>query len=142
MEILDIVVRHPGSAHDRVIFNRSAVRVRFEQGHICGLFLGDNDYACRSYLLTFLIYPTTEQEENYNRAHKRIRNLIEKVNGLWKRRFPCLHRTLTTKLDTSVAMICATVVLHNIALQNGDNFQDNDVDVENVDVFENNENNY
>ncbi|KAJ8970975.1 hypothetical protein NQ314_000949 [Rhamnusium bicolor] len=139
MEILDIVVRHPGSTHDSVIL--SAVRVRFEQGQIRGLLLRDNVYACRPYLLTPVIYPTTQQEENYNRAHKRTRNLIEMVNGLWKRRFPCLYRTLTIKVDTSVAVICATAVLHNIALQYGDNFQHDDVDLENVDVYENNENN-
>ncbi|KAJ8929337.1 hypothetical protein NQ314_017988 [Rhamnusium bicolor] len=122
MELLDIVVRYLGSTHDSIIFDRRAVRVRFEQGQICELLLGDNGYACRSYLLTSVIYPTTHQEENYNRAHKRIRNLIERVNGLWKRRFPCLHRILTTKPDTSVAVICATALLYNIALQNGDNF--------------------
>ncbi|KAJ8939923.1 hypothetical protein NQ314_010947 [Rhamnusium bicolor] len=61
MEILDIVVRHPGSTHDSVIFDRSAVRVRFEQGQIRGLLLGDNGYACRPYLLTPVIYPTTQQ---------------------------------------------------------------------------------
>ncbi|KAJ8931226.1 hypothetical protein NQ314_015898 [Rhamnusium bicolor] len=64
MEILDIVVRHSGSTHDSVIFDRSAVRVRFEQGQIRGLLLGDNGYACRPYLLTPVIYPTTQQEEN------------------------------------------------------------------------------
>ncbi|KAJ8928329.1 hypothetical protein NQ314_019119 [Rhamnusium bicolor] len=63
MEISDIVVQHPDSTHDSVIFDRSAIRVRFEQGQICGLLSGDNGYACRSYLLTPVIYPTAQQEE-------------------------------------------------------------------------------
>jgi hypothetical protein len=59
---MDILVRHPGSAHDNVIFNRSSARVRFEQGLIKGLLLGDNGYACRPYLLTPIIHPQTNQE--------------------------------------------------------------------------------
>lgn len=53
-EILDIVVRHPGSTHDSVIFDRSGLRCRFELGHLDGILLGDSGYACRSYLLTFV----------------------------------------------------------------------------------------
>lgn len=32
LEILDIVVRYPGSTHDITIFERSALRARFEHG--------------------------------------------------------------------------------------------------------------
>lgn len=57
MEILDIVVRHPGSTHDSVIFDRSALRVRFEQRELQGFLLGDNGYPCRNNLLTPVINP-------------------------------------------------------------------------------------
>lgn len=96
MEIMDIVVRHPGSTHDSVIFDRSSARVRFEQNHVIGLLLGDNGYPCRPYLLTPLINPANQREENYNRAHKSTRNLVERVFGRWKRVFPCLSRLLRT----------------------------------------------
>lgn len=124
MEILDIVVRHVGSSHDSVIFDRSSVRVRFEERQIIGLLLGDNGYACRPYLLTPIINPTNQREENYNNRHRATRNLVERVFGLWKRRFPCLSRILRTKLGTTQAIICATAVLHNISRARNDNLQD------------------
>ncbi|KAJ8926493.1 hypothetical protein NQ314_021138 [Rhamnusium bicolor] len=117
MEIMDIVVRHPGSTHDSVIFDRSSARVRFEQGHIVGLLLGDNGYPCRPYLLTPLINPANQREENYNRAHKSTRNIVERVFGMWKWKFPCLSRMLRTKIQTTMAMVCACAVLHNISIQ-------------------------
>ncbi|XP_015603034.1 putative nuclease HARBI1, partial [Cephus cinctus] len=46
MEIMDIVVRHPGSTHDSVTFDRSAVRARFEAGEFRSVLLGDNGYPC------------------------------------------------------------------------------------------------
>lgn len=54
---MDIVVRHPGSTHDSVIFDRSALRVQCEQGQLNGILLGDNGYPCRPYLLTPVINP-------------------------------------------------------------------------------------
>lgn len=36
MKILDIVVRHPGSMHDNVIFERSSLRIRYENNVIQG----------------------------------------------------------------------------------------------------------
>lgn len=116
-EILDIVVRHPGSTHDAVIFDRSGLRCRFELGHLNGILLGDSGYACRSYLLTPVLRPETDAEVRYNTAHKQIRVIVEQLFGVWKRRFPCLHYGLRTKLSTSVAIICATAVLHNISIQ-------------------------
>lgn len=140
MEILDIVVRHPGSTHDSVIFDRSAVRVRFQQAQIRGILLGDNGYACRPYLLTPLLHPANLQEERYNRAHKRTRNLVERIFGVWKKRFPCLYRQLTVSLNTSVTVICATAVLHNIGLHYN-NIEIEEPDINNdIDVHVNNNN--
>jgi len=115
-EILDIVVRHPGSAHDALIFDRSGVRCRFELGHFNGILLGDSGYACRSYLLTPVLRPQNEAELRYNNAHKQTRVIVEQQFGIWKRRFPCLYYGLRTKLSTSVAIICSVAVLHNICI--------------------------
>ncbi|XP_070165298.1 putative nuclease HARBI1 [Polyergus mexicanus] len=116
-EILDIVVRHPGSTHDAVIFDRSGLRCRFELGHLDGILLGDSGYACRSYLLTPVLRPETDAEVRYNTAHKKTRVIVEQLFGVWKRRFPCLHYGLRTKLNTSVTIVCATAVLHNVCIQ-------------------------
>lgn len=116
-EILDIVVRHPGSTHDAVIFDRSGLRCRFELGHLNGILLGDSGYACRRYLLTPVLRPETDAEVRYNTAHTKTRVIVEQLFGIWKRRFPCLYYGLRTKLSTSIAIICATAVLHNLCIQ-------------------------
>lgn len=45
---------------------------------------------------------------------------MERTFGIWKRKFPCLNRGLGLKLETTVAVICATAVLHNIAIRQND----------------------
>lgn len=115
-EILDIVVRHPGSAHYSLIFDRSGVRCRFELGLLNGILLGDSGYPCRKYLLTPVLRPNNDAEVRYNNAHKKTRVTVEQLFGEWKRRFPCLYYGLRIKLNTSVAIICATAVLHNICI--------------------------
>ncbi|KAI4455569.1 dde superfamily endonuclease [Holotrichia oblita] len=90
-QIMDIVVRHPGSSHDSVIFDRNALRVRMERSDIPGVLLGDNGYACRNYLLTPVLHPATQEEVRYNTAQTRTRNIVEGLFGTWKKRFPCLQ---------------------------------------------------
>ncbi|CAH2011110.1 unnamed protein product [Acanthoscelides obtectus] len=127
LEMLNLVARHPGSTHDNAIFEQSGLRVKFESNEVQGILLGDNGYACRRDLLTPVINPVTESEENYNRAHIRTRNIVERVFGVCKRRFPCLRRTLQTEEETSIAIICATAILHNIARNLNDVFQENEL---------------
>lgn len=81
-------------------------------------------------------------EQNYNRAHKRTRNIIERTFGIWKAKFPCLRKALNTKVETSVAIICAVAVLHNIAIQYRDNYEPEDVNIddENINYIIDNEN--
>ncbi|XP_018375209.1 PREDICTED: putative nuclease HARBI1 [Trachymyrmex cornetzi] len=116
-KILDIVVRHPGSTHDAVIFDRSGLRCRFELERLDGILLGDSGYVCRSYLLTPVLRPETDAEVRYNTAHKKTRVTVKQLLGCWKHRFPCLYYGLRTKLSTSVSIICATAVLHNVCIK-------------------------
>ncbi|XP_066587600.1 putative nuclease HARBI1 [Prorops nasuta] len=134
MEIYDIVVRHPGSAHDSLIFERSAIKTRFEVGEFQGILLGDNGYGNKPYLVTPVINPTTNAEKRYNASHIATRNLIERVFGVWKRRFSPLRTGLRTKLTTSCSIIVALAVLFNIGIQ----YKENDVvdlpDIPNTDI--------
>ncbi|CAH1996810.1 unnamed protein product [Acanthoscelides obtectus] len=66
-EILDIDVHHPGSTHDNTIFDRSSLWARFENNELNRILLGDNGYACRSYLLTPFIETNSDPERRYNR---------------------------------------------------------------------------
>lgn len=48
---------------------------------------------------------------------KKTRIIVEQLFGVWKRRFPCLQYGLRTKLSTSVVIVCATAVLHNLCIK-------------------------
>jgi len=121
LEIIDIVARWPGSAHDSTIFNNSRLRGTFEQeAYEDGLLLGDSGYPIKSYLMTPLLNPRTLAEELYNESHIRTRNIIERLFGIWKRGFPILALGLRVQLDKVMAIIIATAVLHNIARQSED----------------------
>ncbi|KYN17286.1 Putative nuclease HARBI1 [Trachymyrmex cornetzi] len=89
----NVSARYPGSTHDSRIYNRSAVRGRFYRNGIPGLLLGDNGYACSHKLLTPFLVPQNIHEINYNAAHNTTRNRVERLFGIWKRRFYCLYFT-------------------------------------------------
>ncbi|KAK4873026.1 hypothetical protein RN001_015055 [Aquatica leii] len=128
-EILDIVARHPGSSHNNVIFDRSVVKVRFEKGDVSGLLIGDNQYLCRHYLLTPMVQPANTQEISYNAAHVTTKNTVDRLLEAWKRQFPCLQRGLRTKLETTLAIICATAVLYNLGLRENQEFYEGGINV-------------
>jgi len=121
LAITNIVARWPGSAHDSNIFQNSRVYAQFETGEIDdGYLVGDGGYACKKYLLTPLLQTTNDAERRYNYAQIRSRNCIERVNGVIKRRFPCLQLQVRLKLDRTMQVIVACAVLHNLALVAGD----------------------
>jgi hypothetical protein len=120
LEILDIVVRWPGSTHDSRIFENSSVKLRFQRRQIPGLLLGDSGYPQTNYLYTPVLNPGNEAQERYNNALKGTRQIIERINGKLKRRFPCLHVKLQYKLGNILRIITACAVLHNLGIMHGD----------------------
>lgn len=92
-----------------------------------GILLGDSGYPLRKYLLTPYLHPETRPQHNYNAAHIRTRNCVERMIGVWKRRFPVLSLGLRTKRQTTLTIIVATAVLHNIAVETRDQLPPEDL---------------
>lgn len=121
LEITDIVTRWQGSAHDSTIFNNSRLCATFEAGHYRdAILLGDSGYPLKQYLLTPILYPRNPAEERYNEAHIRTRNTVERLFGVWKRRFPILALGIRYSVERTMTTIVAAAVLHNIARRNAD----------------------
>lgn len=102
----------------------------FEEGHFDnGLLLGDKGYACRCYLLTPFLNPRTPAEVAYNEAHAATENTIERCFGVLKRRFPVLSMGMRLAVNTTLAVVVACAVLHNIAIERDDEAPDGDNDI-------------
>lgn len=80
-------------------------------------FLGDSGYALQNFLLTPVAQPQTPAQHLYNEAQIRTRNSVERLFGVWKRRFPILAYGCRLKLSTVLSVIPACAVLHNIAIE-------------------------
>ncbi|KAK9693083.1 DDE superfamily endonuclease [Popillia japonica] len=89
LRICDIVARWPGSTHDMTIFANSRIKRRFDAGEFGNaILLGGSGYALSPYLMTPILNPNTHGEQLYNESHIRTRNVVERLFGVWKRRFP------------------------------------------------------
>lgn len=118
LKFRNIVARWPGSVHDQTIFNNSRVKEQFENGAFAPyILLGDSGYTLQRYLMTKLHETQNRSENLYNESLIRTRNVVERQYGVWKRRFPILHFGLRLQLHTAMAVIVATAVLHNIAIE-------------------------
>ncbi|XP_011347753.1 uncharacterized protein LOC105285310 [Ooceraea biroi] len=66
-------------------------------------------------------------QQFYNESLIRTRNTIERVFGIWKRRFPILALgSRFSKVERVLPVIVATAILHNIARRAGDPLPPND----------------
>uniref|UniRef100_A0A2H1WRH4 SFRICE_032286 n=1 Tax=Spodoptera frugiperda TaxID=7108 RepID=A0A2H1WRH4_SPOFR len=106
LTIHDIVVRWAGSTHDSRIVRNSRLNIRLHNSEI-------------EYLLTPVSNPRTAQEERYNKVQIKSRNSVERLFGVWKRRFPYLHIGLATKLSptANIIIVCAVMCMCSTTLQ-------------------------
>lgn len=68
-------------------------------------------------MLTPLEKPMFQPEITYNARHIRTRNEIERLFGVWKRRFPILAYGYRLNV---LPVVAATDVLYNFAKRNGE----------------------
>lgn len=81
----------PGSTHDQTAFNGSSLEMKFENQEFGNYhLLGDSGYECRPYLMTPVTRVMTPEENSYNESLIRTRVTVERLFGIWKRRFPIL----------------------------------------------------
>lgn len=74
-------------------------------------FSGDSGYPLKSYFLTPVHSPRTRTEQLYTETHTRTRNVVERIIGLWKKRYPASCYGMRCKIQTLLTV--AAAVLHN-----------------------------
>ena len=119
-KFINMVVKHPGSAHDSFILQNSQLWTYMEANNDIGFILGDSAYPCKRWLMTPLSSPENQSERRYNYSHKRTRVLIENAFGVWKRRFAVLNTPNRRKIQNIACDIRSTAILHNFAKHNND----------------------
>lgn len=122
MQVLDMVVRWPGSCHDSHIWRFSTLRHCFSTRTIPrnNFLIGDSGYPLEPWLLTPYLNPITPPEEIFNVKLRRTRNVVERCFGVLKSRFRFLDKTggsLCYEPKKACKFIIAATVLHNICLQ-------------------------
>ena len=104
-EMLIIFFFRPGSTHSSYMSTGSQLRQRLKwhRGIQDGIILDDSGYACKPYLITPYLRPSTDAQERFNMAHKKTRVHIERAFGWLKKRFHVLHGVI--RIDERVCFI-------------------------------------
>lgn len=104
----------PGSVHDARVLRNSSLFRRMENGwrpHPNAVILGDSAYPLKQWLIP----PTYEDplnlaQNDFNRAHKRTRRLIENAFGILKEKFPCLNHLRVDPVFAANIFKCCTTL--------------------------------
>lgn len=83
--------------------------------------VADSAYTATEFVLPAFQDSTADvgPRRTFNLAHARTRNVIERAFGLLKARWRILLRRIDTKLSTTVHIIAACCILHNICVKAG-----------------------
>uniref|UniRef100_A0A914ER95 DDE Tnp4 domain-containing protein n=1 Tax=Acrobeloides nanus TaxID=290746 RepID=A0A914ER95_9BILA len=86
--------------------------------HVFGLVDGTVvRYPTRDYILAPILNPRQQKEKEYNKSHRKVRNLVEHAIGVLKAQFACIGTTMRVKNPILVAeIINAVVILHNLLI--------------------------
>lgn len=77
-----------------------------------------------SLLLHFIFTRPQNMRELFNRRHSSLRNIIERLFGIWKKRFPILTSAPQYDIRTQAKLVVALAVLHNFIVEAGGNNDD------------------
>jgi len=117
MVIRACTVKWPGSVHDSTVWRMCSLNTLLTSSSQTGWLIGDSGYPLRERLIVPFLVPLTAAERKFNKALKKCRCVIERVNGVVKSRFRCLDGTNTGGLqfdpEVCCCIIASCVVLHN-----------------------------
>lgn len=89
-------------------------------------FAGDSGYPLEPWLLTPIANAVTNNQREYNRRHKTLRNTVERTNGVLKQRFRCClkHRTLHYSPIRAAKIIYSCAIIHNLCVDRNEYLDD------------------
>lgn len=120
LKIINVFANYGGATHDSFIWRNSAVDQYLRTlapNERCWL-IGDSGYPLQQHLITPYRQPNNQMEIEFNRAHRRARNCVERCIGLLKIRFRCLLKERSARYNP--AFVCKLIkvcaALHNICI--------------------------
>lgn len=122
LRIQNIFTKSPGGSKDYDIFLESDIKQRFDNNEFKDFVLiSAVGYPPLSYIMTRMPKPTGYLDGIYNESVNRTLKHTNRLFSVWKSRFPVLGLGIGIQnMDNIQAIIMATAVLHNIAIQHED----------------------
>ena len=109
----------PGSVADARVYRNSTLAARLENWRPIAnaIILAESGYGLSEVIMTPVQNPINQPQQNYNRAHKRTRVIVEQAFGVLKARFGCLeYLRLQPRACCRVIKTC--FILHNYIIMN------------------------